>query len=210
MTSTTPQQRDVRSDLPDGWSYNPSSWRERRPLLGLALVGLAAALYTALSQLGVFSVMWDPFFGSASSYAVTHSFISRLLPVPDGLLGVVGYLCDLIFGSLGGNDRWRTRPWATLAFAVVITGLGLVSLALTILQGTVIDHWCTVCLVSAAVSTAIFGLGIGEALASLQYLARALSEQGWSRAWLALWGAWDARTSTAAATKRRWADGATS
>ncbi|HEY7975420.1 MAG TPA: vitamin K epoxide reductase family protein [Ktedonobacterales bacterium] len=182
-------QKGIASDIPPGWSYTPSAWRERRWLLGLASVGLLAALYTGLSQLGVFPAMWDPFFGSASSFAVTHSFISRLLPVPDGLLGVVGYACDLIFGSIGGDDRWRAKPWATLIFALVITGLGVVSLALTILQGTVIGHWCTVCLVSAAVSTLIFGLGVGEALATLQYLARVRYAQGWAQTWRTLWNA---------------------
>ncbi|HET9110820.1 MAG TPA: vitamin K epoxide reductase family protein [Ktedonobacterales bacterium] len=176
-------------ETPPGWSYNPSAWRERRWLIGLAAIGFLASVYTALEQLGVVPAMWDPFFGSASSYAVTHSFISKLLPVPDGLLGVLGYACDLIFGSLGGDDRWRSKPWATLIFAIVITGLGLVSLTLTILQGAVIGHWCTVCLVSALASTLIFGLGIGEALATLQYLARIRATQGWAAAWQALWHA---------------------
>ena len=179
--------------IPPGWSYNPSSWRERWPLIVLAAIGLLAALYTALSQLGVFPTMWDPFFGGASSYAVTHSAISRLLPVPDGVFGVIGYLFDLIFGSLGGGDRWRSRPWAVLIFAVVIVALGIVSLVLTILQGAVIDQWCTVCLISAADSTLILGLGVGEALASLQYLARVFLELGFSAAWRALWGMGEAR-----------------
>ena len=100
---------------------------------------------------------------------------------------MVGYACDLIFGSIGGDDRWRAKPWATLLFALTILGLGVVSLALTILQGTVIGHWCTVCLVSAAVSTLIFGLGVGEALATLQYLARVRYALGWAQAWRALW-----------------------
>jgi divalent metal cation (Fe/Co/Zn/Cd) transporter len=52
----------------------------------------------------------------------------------------------------------------------------------------VLHAWCTVCLVSALVSTLIFGLGIGEALASLQRLARVRLEQGWAGAWRALWG----------------------
>jgi uncharacterized membrane protein len=179
--------------IPPGWSYNPSSWRERWPLIVLAAIGLLAALYTALAQLGVFPTMWDPFFGGASSYAVTHSAISRLLPVPDGVFGVIGYLLDLIFGALGGADRWRARPWAVLIFAVVIVALGIVSLALTILQGAVIGQWCTVCLISAAVSTLILGLGIGEALASLQYLARVFLDLGFSAAWRALWGMSDMR-----------------
>jgi uncharacterized membrane protein len=181
-------------DTPPGWSYNPSAWRERWLLLALAAIGLLAALYTALSQLGVVGAMVDPFFGSASSYAVTHSAISRLLPVPDGVLGVVGYCCDLVFGAIGGERRWRTRPWVVLLFALVILALGMVSLVLTILQGAAIDSWCTVCLISAAVSTLILGLGIGEALASLQYLALIRMKAGGAAVWRALWGATPARS----------------
>lgn len=199
-----------RGDTPPGWSYNPSAWRERRWLIGLAAIGFLASVYTALEQLGVVPAMWDPFFGSASSYAVTHSFISRLLPVPDGALGVLGYACDLVFGSLGGDDRWRSKAWATLIFAVVITALGLVSLALTILQGAVIGHWCTVCLVSALASTLIFGLGIGEALASLQYLARIRVAQGWAAAWHALWRAPADRSAEPSHEPRVAVDGAAS
>lgn len=188
MPRTHPSSARGSRDTPPGWSYNPSAWRERWPLLALATIGLLAALYTALSQLGVVGAMVDPFFGSASSYAVTHSTISRLLPVPDGVLGVVGYCCDLLFGALGGERRWRTRPWVVLLFALVILALGVVSLALTILQGAVIGSWCTVCLISAAVSTLILGLGIGETLASLQYLALVRMKAGGAAAWRALWG----------------------
>ena len=188
-----PSARENR-DTPPGWSYNPSAWRERWLLLALATLGLLAALYTALSQLGIVGAMVDPFFGSASSYAVTHSELARLLPVPDGVFGVVGYCCDLVFGAIGGERRWRTRPWVVLLFALVILALGVVSLALTILQGAVIGSWCTVCLISATVSTLILGLGIGEALASLQYLALVRMKAGGAAAWRALWGATPARS----------------
>lgn len=171
---------------PSGWSYNPSSWAERRPLLILAAVGLAAAVYTACGQLGIVARMWDPVFGSQSSYLVTHSVIAGLFPVPDGVLGVAGYLCDLLFGAIGPPDRWRRLPWVVLLFGATITGLGIVSMALTILQGILVLHWCTVCLVSATVSTLIFGLGIGEVLASLQYLARVRARG--NGLWPALWG----------------------
>lgn len=194
MDRPHPLSQQGYRDTPPGWSYNPSAWRERWLLLTLAAIGLLAALYTALSQLGVVGAMVDPFFGSASSYAVTHSAIARLLPVPDGVLGVVGYCCDLVFGALGGERRWRTRPWVVLIFALVILALGVASLALTILQGAVIGSWCTVCLISAAVSTLILGLSIGEALASLQYLALVRMKAGGAAAWRALWGATPARS----------------
>ena len=187
MNQEMRQARHEQPNTPPGWSYNPSAWRERWPLLCLAAVGLVAAVYTALAQLAVIPSMWDPFFGSASSYAVTHSAISRRLPVPDGVLGVLGYIGDLVFGGVGGDNRWHRMPWIVLLFALTITGLGCVSLLLTILQGAVLHAWCTVCLISAAVSTLIFGLGIGEALATLQHLARMRQGNGWANMWHALW-----------------------
>lgn len=51
---------------PPGWSYDPSSWSERLPLIGLALVGFGIAGYLALVQLGVFGRAWEPFFGAGS------------------------------------------------------------------------------------------------------------------------------------------------
>lgn len=158
-------------------------------MLVLAALGFCAAVYTALYQLGIVAHLWDPFFGEHSSYLVTHSKISRLLPFPDGVLGVPGYLGDLVFGALGGADRWRTRPWAVLAFAGTISGLALVSLLLTITMGVMVHAWCTVCLVSATVSTVVFGLGIGEALPALQYLKRVYERSHeMSAVWRALWG----------------------
>lgn len=158
-------------------------------MLVLAALGFCAAVYTALYQLGIVAHLWDPFFGEHSSYLVTHSKISRLLPFPDGVLGVPGYLGDLVFGALGGADRWRTRPWAVLAFAGTISGLALVSLLLTITMGVMVHAWCTVCLVSATVSTVVFGLGIGEALPALQYLKRVYERSHEMGAvWRALWG----------------------
>jgi hypothetical protein len=34
----------ANASTPPGWSYNPSSWSERLPLVGLALVGFAIAI----------------------------------------------------------------------------------------------------------------------------------------------------------------------
>ena len=75
---------DREQCLPKGWSYNPSAWRERLPLLALAVVGLLAALYTALAQLGAVPAMWDPFFGSASrtnKRAAQHAFTQFYQPL---------------------------------------------------------------------------------------------------------------------------------
>jgi uncharacterized membrane protein len=177
------------TSIPPGWSYNPSAWRERLPLVALAALGFAAAFYTGFYQLGIIPHFWDPFFGEHSSYLVTHSAVSRMLPFPDGLLGLLGYFCDMLLGSLGGPDRWWRMPWAVLAFGATITGLAVVGVLLTITMGTPVHHWCTVCLVSASISVLIFGLGIGEVLPALQYLKRVYEETHSLEAdWLAIWG----------------------
>ena len=174
---------------PPGWSYNPCAWSERLPLVCLAALGFCAAFYTGFYQLGIIPHIWDPFFGEHSTYLVTHSKVSKILPFPDGLLGIPGYFFDMLFGSLGGPDRWRTKPWAVLAFAGTISGLGLVSTLLTITMGVLVHSWCTVCLVSASVSWVIFAMGIGEALAPLQYLKREyVRTRSLHAVWRALWG----------------------
>lgn len=158
------------AEIPPGWDYNPSSWEERLPLLALALLGVAVSVYLTLFQVGAISQMWDPIFGSASSAAVTHSPISRLLPIPDASLGALAYLAEVVAGALGGPARWRTFPIAVLLYGLVALGLGVVSTLLLITQGAVVHAWCLLCLCSAALSLTILGAGFGEMLAALQHL----------------------------------------
>ena len=82
-------------DLPAGWDYNPSSWSQRLPIIGLALVGFGIATYLALYQWGIVSTVWDPIFGHGSAI-ILNSSVSRLLPVPDAALGALSYLVDAV------------------------------------------------------------------------------------------------------------------
>jgi uncharacterized membrane protein len=174
------------SDVPPGWSYNPSSWPERVPLIGLALVGALVAGYLTLYQIGVLNSVWDPLFG-AGSQVILKSSVSRLLPIPDAALGALGYLVDAASGAIGGRDRWRTRPWIVIVFGIAVGPLGLVSILLVILQPVLFHAWCTLCLASAVISIAMIGPAMDELLASLQHLCR---ERARGRAlWQAFWGA---------------------
>lgn len=47
--------------IPPGWSYNPSAWSQRAPIIGLAFVSFLAARYMAAYQLGYIDSVWDPF-----------------------------------------------------------------------------------------------------------------------------------------------------
>ena len=48
-------------DIPLGWSYNPSTWLQRMPIIVLAILGFAIAGYLSLYQLRVISEVWEPF-----------------------------------------------------------------------------------------------------------------------------------------------------
>lgn len=135
--------------------HNPSRWRERLPLAALAAVGLGISVYLAAYQLGAVAAPWDPVFGPASSGRVLHSALSRALPVPDAALGAVAYAAEIVTGLAGGTERWRTHPWIVLAFGAVAAALGLVSIALIVMQVAVVRAGCTLCLCSAAISLTV-------------------------------------------------------
>jgi uncharacterized membrane protein len=173
------------TEVPPGWSYNPSSWAERLPLIGLAVLGGLIAGYLALYQLGVLKSIWDPFFGRGT-LVILNSPVSRLLPIPDAALGAIGYVLDAVSGAVGGQNRWRTMPWVVVIFGIAVGPLGLVSILLVIVQPVLFRAWCTLCLASAAISIAMIGPALDELLASLQHLRRE-REQGRSF-WPAFWG----------------------
>lgn len=50
-------------DRPLGWSYSPSLFTQRIPIIGLAFVGLFVSRYLAAYQLGHIDGLWEPFFG---------------------------------------------------------------------------------------------------------------------------------------------------
>lgn len=155
--------------IPPGWDRNPSATSERRPLLGLAVLGLLVASYLTLFQLGVVATAWDPFFGDGTRIVLT-SELARTFPVPDASLGAAAYLFEAVTDEIGGEGRWHEQPWVVVAFGSVACSLGLTSIVLSVVQPVVFDVWCTLCLTSAAVSITIVGPATDEVLASLQYL----------------------------------------
>ncbi len=170
--------------IPPGWSSNPSAWGQRLPIAAVATVGFAIATYLTLFQYGVVDTVWEPFFGDGSQN-VLESKLSRALPVSDGSLGAAGYLADAVSGVLFGVNRWRTTPWIVVLFALAVGPLGLTSVLLVIAQPVLYGSFCTLCLVSAAISLAMIPLAVDEALASAQQLRRVKDAGG--SVWQAFW-----------------------
>lgn len=130
----------------------------RTRIVALALAGAAVATYLTLAQTGAIDHAWDPFFGDGSD-RVLHSAVSRSLPFPDAALGLVAYLAEAALGVTDTGDTWDRRPLLPLAFDLVGLGLGVAAGVLVVLQATVVGHWCSACLLSAAISLLIVALG---------------------------------------------------
>ena len=172
------------NEIPYGWGYNPSTLKQRLPIILLALAGLGIAGYLTLFQVKMISDVWEPFFGDGSRSILT-SYISHLLPVPDAALGAAGYLLDAVTGIIGGRERWRTMPWIVIIFGVAVGPLGAISVLLVIFQPVLFNAWCTLCLASALISVLMIGPAMDEVLASLQFIkgARARGESAWTAFW---------------------------
>ncbi len=163
---------------PPGFDENPTRWSRRLLVVAFAFLGLCVSVYLTLFQIDMLPGVWDPFFHSTR--------VLEYLGIPDAALGALAYGAEMVLSLIGGRHKWRTMPWAVLAFGIVIVSGAGVSVLLILMQAFLVGAGCTLCLASAAISLAIFVLGYREPLAGLRYLMQ-VSDSGGS-AWRALWG----------------------
>jgi hypothetical protein len=152
------ERHDAGEDVPPGWSYNPSAWSQRAPIIAMAFLGYFAAQYMAAYQLGYHNLPWDPFFGDGTR-RVLESDVSKAFPVSDAGLGAVAYLIEALTGFAGGTRRWRTMPWMVLL--------------LIVLQPIAVGAWCALCLFTALTTLLMISPAADEVVAALQTLGRA-------------------------------------
>ena len=108
--------------VPPGWSYNPSSWPQRLPVVILGTVGWFISRYLAAVQLGYIPHAWDPVFDMGTMNVIT-SDVSKAFPVSDAGLGAMAYTLEVLLALKGGERRWRTMPWMVLLFGLVVVPL---------------------------------------------------------------------------------------
>jgi len=173
-----PLARLTGPELPPGWSYNPSDWTQRVPIIALALVGLYVSRYLAAYQMGHVGGVWEPFFAGDpadprnGTEEIVTSSVSRAWPVPDAALGGYTYMLEAVTGLVGSRARWRTMPWLVAAFGFMIVPLGIVSIAFIIIQPIVIGTWSTLALIGAAAMLLQIPYSLDELLATFQFLRR--------------------------------------
>ena len=172
-------------DVPSGWSYNPSTWLQRAPIILLAAVGFFASRYMAAFQLGYINDVWDPIFGTGAR-RVLESEVSKMFPVSDAGLGAVSYVLEMLMGFMGDRARWRTMPWMVMFFGILVVPLGVTSIALVILQPLAVGAWCFLCLLAALAMLAMVPATLDEVVAMLQFLGQARREGKplWRTFWL--------------------------
>lgn len=160
------------SEIPQGWSYNPSSWPQRWIMIVLGFVGWIVSRYLGAFQLGYIDYAWDPFFGD-SSMKVLNSSMSHSWPISDAALGSLAYTIEFLMAFMGSPSRWRTMPWMVALFGILVIPLGFVSIFLVISQPLAVGAWCTLCLVTAAIMLPMIPLEIDEVIAMGQHMVKA-------------------------------------
>jgi hypothetical protein len=136
--------------------------------------------------------VWDPVFGEQTQQVldsdVSHR-MQRWLRIPDAALGALGYFSEVILALAGSTRRWQYRPWMVLLFGFDVIPLGIVSVVLVVLQGTVVGAWCFLCLVTAVLSLLLVYLAYDEVWSTLKYLLRVWRETRDARIlWRTFWG----------------------
>jgi nucleoside-diphosphate-sugar epimerase len=165
-----------QSNVPIGWSYCPSTYLQRLPIIALGAVGFFIARYLAAYQMGHIDHIIDPFFagreGLNGTATIITSHVSKAWPVPDGGLGAVTYMFEILMGAMGDRRRWRTMPWMVTMFIIVVVPLGVVSIYFIIIQPIVIGTYCSLCLLAALAMVIMIPYALDELIAMGQYLVQ--------------------------------------
>ncbi|MEP0315614.1 NAD-dependent epimerase/dehydratase family protein [Hyphomonas sp.] len=161
-------------DIPPGWTYCPSTYVQRLPIIALGVVGFILSRILSAYQLGHIDAVWEPFFSSPSAlngteYIIT-SDVSKAWPVADGGLGAMSYMFEILMGVMGSRLRWRTMPWMVALFGIVVGPLGIVSIYFIIIQPITIGTYCTICLLAALAMLIMIPFSLDEIVAMVQFM----------------------------------------
>jgi hypothetical protein len=162
-------------EVPPGWSYNPSTWHQRAPIIICGFAGWFISRALAAVQLGYIERAWEPFFGEGTQ-RVLHSDVSRAWPISDAGLGALAYTIEALMGFMGGQARWRTMPWMVTFFGILVIPLGITHIVLVTLQPVVVGEWCTLCLAAATIMLVMIPLTVDEVVAMVQFMFGAKRE----------------------------------
>ncbi|WP_231733654.1 vitamin K epoxide reductase family protein, partial [Sphingomonas sp. CCH9-H8] len=163
-------------NIPPGWTYSPSTDAQRLPIVAMGLIGLLTSRILTAYQLGHIDTAWEPFFvGSLTdprngTEEIITSDMSKAWPIPDGGLGTISYVLEILMAVMGTRDRWRTMPWMVTFFGILVIPLGVVSIYFIISQPIVIGTWSTLALIAALAMLIMIPFALDEVIAMGQFL----------------------------------------
>jgi uncharacterized membrane protein len=175
--------QDEGEETPPGWSFNPSSRGPRSVTVFLALIAWFLARYLASYQLGYVHEIKDPFFGDGTVTVISSS-LAKGFPISDAGLGAFGYSLEFLLGLIGSAKRWKTMPWVSILFGMMVIPAGMMSLLLIVLQPLIVGAFCGICLFIAVCMLIMILLTIPEMAATVQVLLKAKKNgHFWSVFW---------------------------
>lgn len=163
-------------NIPPGWTYSPSTDAQRLPIVVMGLIGLLTSRILTAYQLGHIDSVWEPFFAGSltdprnGTEEIITSNMSKAWPIPDGGLGTVSYVLEILMAVMGTRDRWRTMPWMVTFFGILVIPLGVVSIYFIISQPIVIGTWSTLALIAALAMLIMIPFALDEVIAMGQFL----------------------------------------
>jgi hypothetical protein len=162
--------------VPPDWTYSPSSWPQRLPIIALGLFGFLVARYLAAFQLGHVNAVWDPIFDGALARNGTEHIItsglSRAWPVAGAGLAATVCMLVALTGAMGAATRWRTMPWMVALVFILVVPLGGIGILFILVQPVIVGTYCTLCLVQAFAMLVMIPLALDEVIAMGQYVTR--------------------------------------
>jgi len=118
----------------------------------LALAGMAVAGYLAFENLQGNTGVCVGVHGCST---VQNSRYGEILGVPISVPGFLAYAVLLLAAVLSLRTPLRRPELALIGFLASVVGL-LMSAYLTYIEAFVLDAWCSYCIVSALLTTALF------------------------------------------------------
>jgi len=153
--------------------------RNRRGIIGLAMVASGSMALIALYQTGILRRVPEPRWRLLDAEKINASPQAyRLLDVPDAILGLGSYAATMGLAAMDGKDRHRTHPWIPIALGAKVLFDAANAGRLAIEEWTENRAFCLWCLLAVAATFATVPLAYPEARAALRARPRPPAPEG--------------------------------
>lgn len=143
----------------------------RRWIIGLSLIGAAAAKAVLAYQTGIIKTLPDPpipIFDSPKVDASNYAY--KRFDTPDAAFMLVNYGITATLASAAGQNRTETHPWLPIALAAKTIGDAATALKLGAEEWQENKKLCFYCQIATVASLASAALAIPEASKAMKHL----------------------------------------